>query len=76
MPDDGVAVLVGERGGHGFKAHVVVGHLGAFGGADVAEIGGAVQGGEVVEDEVAGAGGVELGGGVSVCVGLGHYGGG
>lgn len=70
VPDDGVAVLVGEGGGHGAEAGVVVGHLAAFGGAHVAEFGGAVEGREAVEDEVAGAGGVELGGGVSVCGGV------
>lgn len=60
MPDDGVAVLVGERGGHGFEAGVVVGDRGAFGGADVGEFGGTVEGGDAVEDEVAGAVGIEL----------------
>lgn len=63
MPDDGVGMLLGERGGHGLEAGVVVCDLGAFRAADGAEVGGAVQGGDVVEDEVAGAGGVELCGG-------------
>lgn len=68
VPDDGVSMLVGEGGGHGFEARVVVGDLGPLGGADVGEFGGAVEGGDTVEDEVAGAVGVELWGGVSICL--------
>ena len=69
MPDDGVAVLVGEGRGHGLEARVVVGDLGALGAADVGEFGGAVEGGDAVEDEVAAAVGVELWGEVSICLG-------
>ncbi len=60
MPDDGVVVLVGKGRGHGFEARVVVCDLAALGGADVGKFGGAVEGGDAVDYEVAGAGGVEL----------------
>jgi len=69
VPDDGVVVLVGKGRGHGFEARVVVGDLGTLGAADVGEFGGAVQGGDAVDDEVAGAVGVELWVGVSICLG-------
>jgi len=69
VPDDGVAVLVGEGRGHGLEARVVVGDLGSLGSADVGEFGGAVEGGGAVDYEVAGAGGVELWGWISICVG-------
>lgn len=57
MPDDGVSVLAGEGEGHASEPRVVVGDFGFLGGVDV---GTAVQGGDVVDDEVAGAFGVEL----------------
>lgn len=57
VPDDGVSVLAGEGEGHASEPRVVVGDFGFLGGVDV---GTAVQGGDVVDDEVAGAFGVEL----------------
>ena len=60
MPDDGVVVFGGEGGCGRFEAGVVIVDFGFFGDGHVAELGGAVEGRDVVDDDVAGAFLVEL----------------